>query len=72
MDGIAWIVGHWALAAGGVAALLALAAWFGDHLRTRRTDLDRVGFVPWTDVFFWSTMAAVLLLGWGLKEMFAG
>jgi hypothetical protein len=72
MDASAWIAGHWALAAGSAAAMLALAAWLGDHRRARRTDLDRVGFVPWTDVFFWATMAAVLLLGWGLKEMFAG
>jgi hypothetical protein len=26
-------------------------------------NFDKVGFMPWTDVFFWSVLAAVLLLG---------
>ena len=65
---------HWTryslLILGGAAALLALAAWIGDHCRSKRNDLDRVGVVPWTDVFFWSTMATVLLLGLGAREVF--
>lgn len=48
---------------GAVAAAIALAAWFGDRRRMRRRDLDKVGFMPWTDVFFWSFLVAVLLLG---------
>lgn len=58
--------------AGGLAAVLALAAWFGDRRRNRRTDLDRVGFMPWTAVFFWALMAAVLLLGLSARRAFAG
>lgn len=37
-------------AAWGVAAAagaVALGAVFADHARTRRRDLDRVGWVPW-------------------------
>ncbi|MFC0203408.1 hypothetical protein [Novosphingobium soli] len=48
---------------GTAAALLAALAWFADRRRHRRRDLDRVGFMPWTAIFFWSLMAAVLLLG---------
>lgn len=29
----------------------------------RRRNLDRVGFMPWTTIFFWTLLAAVLLLG---------
>jgi hypothetical protein len=28
--------------------------------------------MPWTDVFFWSTLLAVLLLGAGPRGWFAG
>jgi len=59
----------WMLAAGSASTLLAIVAWTADHLRSRRRQLDRVGFVPWTDVFFWSTMLAVLLLGAGLRAL---
>jgi hypothetical protein len=48
---------------GTFAAALAAIAWWQDRRRMRRTDLDRVGFVPWTGIFFWAMMAAVLLFG---------
>lgn len=48
---------------GSVSACVAALAWLLDHRRMRRRDLDRVGFMPWTGIFFWSLMAAVLLLG---------
>jgi uncharacterized membrane protein len=57
----------WMLLAGAAATVLAIVAWIADHARTRRRYLDRVGFMPWTDVFFWSTMLAVLLLGAGAR-----
>jgi len=56
---------RWMLIAGGAAALVALVAYLADLLRMRRSDLDRVGFMPWTTIFFWSMMLAVLLLGGG-------
>ncbi|MGE4303231.1 MAG: hypothetical protein AB7E24_04280 [Novosphingobium sp.] len=49
--------------AGAVAAALAVLAWVQDRRRLRRSNLDRVGFMPWTPIFFWSLMAAILLLG---------
>jgi uncharacterized membrane protein len=59
----------WMLAAGAAAMVLAIVAWIADRLRVRRRELDRVGFMPWTDVFFWSTMLAVLLLGAGGRAL---
>lgn len=49
--------------AGALAALLAFVAWIGDRRRMKRRNLDSVGFMPWTTIFFWSLLAAVLLLG---------
>ncbi|AIT78784.1 hypothetical protein [Novosphingobium pentaromativorans] len=49
--------------AGAVAAFIAAVAWIGDRRRMKRRNLDRVGFMPWTTIFFWSLLAAILLLG---------
>lgn len=49
--------------AGAVSAAFAVAAWLGDYRRMRRSNLDRVGFMPWTGVFFWAFLLGVLLLG---------
>jgi len=48
---------------GSVAALVALVSWIADRRRHNRKDIDRVGFMPWTAIFFWALLAAVLLLG---------
>ncbi|MFK4871059.1 hypothetical protein [Novosphingobium sp. ZW T3_23] len=58
--------------AGAIAAAVAVLAWVGDRRRMKRTDLDRVGFMPWTSVFFFALMAAVLLLGVAGKDLFRG
>ncbi len=60
---------QWMAVVGALAAALALVAWVGDHRRMRRTRLDRVGFMPWTGIFFWSLMAAVVLLGASLPRL---
>lgn len=55
-----------------LAAVLALVAWVGDHRRHRRRHIDRVGFMPWTTIFFFALMVAVLLLGLSAREWLAG
>lgn len=60
------------LVTGGVASVIALIAWLGDRARMRRKDMDRVGFMPWTTIFFWSLLAAIVLIGIGVRGMFAG
>ena len=48
---------------GGLLAMLAVLAWYGDYRRMRRRDLDAVGFMPWTKIFFLSLLGACTLLG---------
>ena len=57
---------------GGLAALIAAGAWIGDRRRMNRRDFDRVGFMPWTGIFFWSLLAAVLLLGLSARAWIGG
>jgi len=49
--------------AGLSAVAVAALAWNGDRRRSRRTNLDRVGIVPWTPIFFVSLLIALVLLG---------
>lgn len=57
---------------GLLAALLAFVAWMGDRRRHHRRHIDRVGFMPWTPIFFWALLAAVLLLGLSARRMLVG
>lgn len=51
-------------AAIGLCALaVALLAWAGDRRRMRRSAPDDVGFMPWTALFLWATLAACVALG---------
>ncbi|WP_188767272.1 hypothetical protein [Novosphingobium endophyticum] len=63
---------HMMTIAGGIAALVAAVAWIGDRRRMRRRNLDQVGFMPWTMIFFWSLLAAVLLIGLAGRALLAG
>ncbi|WP_374283464.1 hypothetical protein [Novosphingobium sp.] len=48
---------------------LALAIWAGiaDRRRLRRNRPDAVGWMPWQGIGFWSSFAALLLLGAALR-----
>lgn len=37
---------------GGVFVVLSLLALWGDARRTRRKEIDQVGWFPWTKLFF--------------------
>ncbi|AOR76077.1 MULTISPECIES: hypothetical protein [Sphingomonadaceae] len=63
---------HWMTICGSLAALVAVIAWLGDHRRHRRKNIERVGFMPWTPIFFFSLMVAVLLLGLSAREWLGG
>ena len=59
-------------ALGLAAAVIAALAWWGDRRRVRRSNLDAVGWMPWTPVFFVALMVAVVSLGLAAKAWVAG
>lgn len=67
-----YLLDHWAIVPGILAALLAALSWHGDRRRMRRRDPDRVGIMPWTTLFFWSFLAACLLLAAAVQDWLAG
>lgn len=58
---------RWMAVYGGFAVALAVVAWWGDRRRRNRRNLDRVGCMPWTGLFFLALLAAVILLGVSAK-----
>ena len=59
-------------AIGIAAALIAALAWWGVRRRVRRRDLDAVGWMPWTPVFFVALMVACVALGLAAKAWLTG
>lgn len=58
--------------AGATAITLAIIAWVQESRRVHRKNLDRVGFMPWTGIFFTALLAAVVLIALAAKQWFAG
>lgn len=56
----------WAASAGALA--LAVAAAFGERRRTRRRNLDSVGWVPWNFIQIAAGIAAVAAAAVALKS----
>lgn len=56
---------------GTTASAVAIIAWIGDRRRFNRAHIDRVGIMPWTTIFFWSLMVAVLCLGMAARGSLA-
>lgn len=57
--------GLWAAA--GVAMLVAIAAVLGEWRRSRRRDLNKVGWVPWTFIQVMAFLAAMAAAALALK-----
>ena len=57
--------------AGSIAAVIAVIAWIGDHRRRKRKNIDAVGFVDWTTIFFIALLVACLTLGGAARMWFA-
>ena len=55
----------WILA--GASAAIAAVASVSDLRRNRRSDPDRVGFMPWTLITVMAVLAAVMLAAAALK-----
>lgn len=58
--------------AGVTAVVIAVVAWVQDSRRVHRKNLDRVGFMPWTGIFFCALLAAVVLIALAAKQWVAG
>jgi hypothetical protein len=52
---------------GGLAAIVALLATLAERRRSRRRELDAVGCVPWTPVFFAAFLLACVALGLAVR-----
>lgn len=63
---------HFLTVASVSATLVAAFAWTADWRRRRRKNLDRVGFMPWTTIFFCALVAAVVLVGLAARQWLAG
>jgi hypothetical protein len=59
-------------AIGSGAAVVALVASYADRRRLRRRDLDAVGFMPWSALFFVALLVACVALGLAAREWLAG
>lgn len=66
-----WLSDHASAVAGVIALVLAALAWWGDHRRLHRRDPDRIGIIPWTGLFFWSVLAAAILLAAASQQWLA-
>ena len=51
------------LAYGIGAVALSVIAWYRDRSRKLRSNPDAVPWMPWRDVAFWSSFAALMMLG---------
>lgn len=58
--------------AGIVCAVTAALAWIAERRRAGRVVLDQVGFMPWTGIFFFALMGAVILGGLSLRTWVSG
>jgi hypothetical protein len=53
------------------AVVIAAIAWNGDRRRFRRKNLDDVGFMPWTPIFFLALLVAIILIGLAARQWLA-
>jgi hypothetical protein len=51
-----------------VGALITALCMFADHRRHRRTDLEKVGFMPRTSLSLFATLATVLAAALAIKS----
>lgn len=68
-----WFTHIWELhaSAAAIALIVALTAVWAERRRLRRTNLDAVGFMPWTVIYLIAFLTAIILLGLAAREWFA-
>lgn len=57
---------------GAVFLLLAILAFAGEYLRMRRARIDRVGWMPWTQIFLGCAVIGGGLLALAVPGLMAG
>jgi hypothetical protein len=62
------IVGLWGIA----LLILAVIALWGERRRMKRARIDRIGWVPWTNIFMISAIIGIGLLALAAKGIMAG
>ncbi|MGB5779315.1 MAG: hypothetical protein WBH10_09585 [Allopontixanthobacter sediminis] len=62
------IVGLWGLA----MLVLAVVSLIAERRRMKRTRIDRIGWVPWTNIFMISAIIGMGLLALAAKGILAG
>lgn len=62
------IVGLWGLA----LLIVAVIALIGERRRMKRARIDRIGWVPWTNIFMVSAIIGMGLLALAAKGIMAG
>ena len=70
-----WLNADWViyLLLPGLAALaLAVLGWRKERARKNRSDPDALPLLPWRDISFWSSFAALLLLAAAAYNAIAG
>jgi len=65
-----WV--RYLLLPGLIALALAINGWRAERRRKLRSDPDAVPLLPWRDISFWSSFAALFLLGAAFKVWLAG
>lgn len=59
---------HFWTAVAIVSALFGAFCMVADYLRFRRRNLDKVGFMPWTGLSIFATLATVLAAALAIKS----
>ena len=65
-----WV--RYLLLPGLIALGLAITGARKERRRKHRSDPDAVPLLPWRDISFWSSFAALFLLGFAFKAWLAG
>jgi hypothetical protein len=60
--------GLWTLIA-AFCVLAVLVSGFADHRRSKRNDINDVGFMPWTAITVFAVMAALLATALAIKSI---
>ena len=57
---------------GLIALTLTITGWRAERRRKDRSDPDAIPLLPWRDISFWSSFAALMLLGAAFRVWLMG